>query len=50
METARFVVLRVDTMSTLLTNVMGAVILMVEPDAIDMVLTLERERVFRPSN
>ena len=50
METARFVVLRVDTMSTLLTNVRGAVILIVEPDAMDMALTLERKSVSRPSN
>jgi len=49
-ETARFVVLRVDTMSTLLTDVRGAVILIVEPDVMDMALTLERKSVSRPSN
>ena len=50
METARFVVLRVDTTSTLLTNVRGAVILIVEPDVMDMALTLERKSVSRPLN
>lgn len=50
METAIFVVLRVDTASTLLIPVKGALIAMVEPDAIDMALTLERKSVFRPVN
>ena len=48
--TARFVVLRVDTASTLLTDVNGAVIRMVEPDVIDIALTLERKSVFREVN
>lgn len=50
METPRFVVLRVDTTSVLLRNVRGAVILIVEPDVMDMALTLERKSVSRPSN
>lgn len=45
--TARFVVLNVDTVSTLLTDVKGEVIAMVEPDVIDIALTLERNSVFR---
>lgn len=45
--TARFVVLNVDTVSTLLTDVRGEVIAMVEPDVIDIALTLERNSVFR---
>ena len=48
--TARFVVLRVDTVSTLLTDVRGEVIAMVEPDAIDIAFTLERKSVFRLVN
>lgn len=45
--TARFVVLNVDTVRTLLTDVRGEVIAMVEPDVIDIALTLERNSVFR---
>ena len=48
--TDRFVVLSVETASRLLTDVKGEVIAMVEPDAIDIALTLERKSVFRPSN
>jgi hypothetical protein len=49
-DTARLVVLKVDTASTLLIPVKGALIAMVEPDVMDIALTLERKSLFRPSN
>jgi hypothetical protein len=48
--TVRFVVLRVDTRSRLLTDVRGDVMTRVEPDVIDIAFTLERKSVSRPSN
>jgi hypothetical protein len=49
-ETAKFVVLKVDTLSTLLTEVRGDVIARVEPDAMDIALTLETKSVSNAVN
>jgi hypothetical protein len=49
-ETAKFVVLKVETLSTLLTEVRGDVIVRVEPDAMDIALTLETKSVSNAVN
>lgn len=48
--TARLVVLRVETANSWLTDVKGAVIRMVEPDAMDIALTLETKSVSNAVN
>ena len=48
--TARLVVLRVETANSWLTDVKGAVIRMVEPDAMDIAFTLETKSVSNAVN